>query len=219
MYYAITKENKKMKIQEKFAFLKAGENRESFFRRISLFFPKSDYRYKKIEQAYNVTKDAFRDVKREGGDRYFEHIRAVCLILIDYLRVNDYELIIAALLHDIVEDCPSWTIERVRTLFGDRVACFVDYLTKPSKVDYPKKEEREHVYHYRFNNAPRDFFSIKLSDRFHNLFTLESCPKDKQERKIKETRLHYLVFAEKHFILYHEIIEVLESLEKERIPQ
>lgn len=85
-------------------------NRVIFFRIISGFFPTMDPRYKAIEMAYQDAKDAFREKYREGGERYFEHIRAVALILILYLRVRDYELIIAALLHDIVEDIPSWTI-------------------------------------------------------------------------------------------------------------
>ena len=99
-------------------FLKAAENRETFFKRISYFFPTLDPRYKLIEKAYNAAKDAFRGVFRDDNEtRYFEHIRAVTLILVDYLRVKNYEIIVAALLHDIVEDVPSWTIERVRAEF------------------------------------------------------------------------------------------------------
>lgn len=196
----------------KMEFLKGAENRESFFRRIALFFPKSDYRYLAIERAYNYAKDAFRDVEREGGGRYFEHIRAVALILIDYLRVKDYRLIIAALLHDIVEDCPEWTIERVRNEFGDYVAYLVDYLSKPDKADYPTKEARDHAYHERFENAPREFFLIKLADRLHNIITLASCPKEKRLRKLDETVNFYMSYAEEHFILYHELLEAMENV-------
>lgn len=107
------------------------ENRETFFRRIERFFPTLDPRYKAIERAYNDAKTAFHEKYREGGERYFEHIRAVALILIDHLRVKNHTLIIAALLHDIVEDCPEWTIPRVSIEYGEEVALLVEWLTKP----------------------------------------------------------------------------------------
>lgn len=204
---------RKRNFLSRFPFLKAAENRDSFFKRIEMLFPKSDYRYIQIERAYNTAKDAFRGIKREGGDRYFEHIRAVALIIIDYLRVSDFEIIIAAILHDIVEDIPSWTIERVRLEFGDRVALLVDYMTKPSKERFGSKEEVNRIYHNRFRVAPRDFFIIKLADRLHNLLTLDDCPKEKQERKIEETKIYYLPYAEQNIILFHEINEAIQILE------
>jgi (p)ppGpp synthase/HD superfamily hydrolase len=110
-------------------FLKAAENRESFFRRIALIFPTLDPRYRLIERAYNDAKEAFRGVNREGGERYFEHIRAVALIVIDHLRVRDADVIVAALLHDIVEDRDDWTVDRVQDAYGERVALLVEYLS------------------------------------------------------------------------------------------
>jgi (p)ppGpp synthase/HD superfamily hydrolase len=202
------------KILERMPFLAAAENRESFFKRITLFYPRSDHRYIEIKRAYNSAKDAFRGIEREGGERYFEHVRAVALILIDYLRVKDYRLIVAALLHDIVEDIPSWTIERVRQEFGEYVAYLVDYLTKPPVAEYGSKEERDHAYHFRFRSAPREFFLIKLPDRFHNVITLGYCTPEKRKRKIEETRNYYLGYAEEHLILYHEMLEALEEVEK-----
>ena len=200
-------------LKERMPFLSAAENRESFFRRIALIFPESDDRYQAILRAYNDAKDAFRGKPREDGQRYFEHLRAVALILIDYMRIDDHELIIAALLHDIVEDIPSWTIGRVREGYGNRVAKLVDYLTKPAKSHYPNKEERISVYHRRFRKAPREFFLIKLSDRLHNLLTLAACPPEKRARKIAETKEHYVHYAELHFFLLHEIEEALAEAE------
>lgn len=197
-------------------FLKVAENRETFFRRISFFYPKLDPRYQLIQKAYNDAKDAFRGLYRDDQEtRYFEHIRAVTLILIDYLRITDHEMIIAALLHDIVEDIPSWTIGRVQAEFGERVAFLVEYLTKPPKDEYTSKEERDRVYHSRFRFAPREFFLLKLADRFHNVITLWNCDEEKRKRKIEETRKYYLPHAEDHFILYHELHEAIEALEKQ----
>ncbi len=195
-------------------FLYASENRETFFKRISFLFPTSDPRYKKIVEAYDDAKDAFREISRDDGERYFEHIRAAVLILIDHLRVKDYKLIIALLLHDIVEDIPSWTIERVRNKYGEEVALMVEYMTKPPLENFVSKVERDEAYHSRFEYAPREFFLLKLSDRLHNLITLKGCTPDKQKRKIEETKRYYLPYAEKHYILYHEIIEAIDLCEK-----
>lgn len=192
-------------------FLSAAINREKFFALISTFLPTLDPRYKLIEQAYQDAKDAFRDKVREEGVRYFEHLRAVTLILIIYLRVRDHIIIIAALLHDIVEDCPSWTIERIRKKYGEEVALLVEWMTKPK--GYKSDTERDEVYHRRFGFAPREFFLIKLADRFHNLVTLNYCPLEKRIRKIEETKRYYLQYAEKHFILLHEIEEALDNIQ------
>ncbi len=200
-------------------FLTAAENRESFFKRISYFFPALDPRYKEIERAYNTVKDAFRGKYRDDGKtRYFEHIRAVVLILIDYLRVKNHHVIIAGLLHDIVEDTPSWTIDRVRLEFGEEVALLVEYMTKPEKTTASKKE-RDAIYHFRFRSAPREFFLIKLADRLHNVLTLWNCTLEKRRRKIEETRMHYLPYAEEHMILYHELEQALSLLEVEDPPK
>ncbi len=185
-------------------FLKSAENRETFFARIKRLFPYSDQRYILIERAYDTAKDEFKQFYRESGERYFEHLRRVTIIAIDYLYVTNYHMIAACLLHDIVEDIKSWTVEKVRLSFGEEVACLVDWLTKTDKT----------IYHERFINAPREFFLIKLPDRLDNLLTLWDCSPAKVRRKIKETRGHYLPFAKKHLILPHEIEKALLELEK-----
>lgn len=194
--------------------IQQAETRESFFRRIASFLAPMDPRYKAIKKAYDDAEEAFSDKKRESGDRYFEHLRAVAIIVLDYLRVKDYVIIIAVLLHDIVEDIPSWTIEKVRAEFGDKVALLLDYSSKPSAKDYPSREERLRVYHKRFENAPRDFFLIKLPDRLHNLLTMWPFSPERRAEKIEETKRHYLPFAEKHIILIHELEAAIAELEQ-----
>lgn len=180
--------------------LKAAENRETFFRRVIKFYPASDWRYKLIEKAYNDAKDAFRKKKRDSGERYFEHLRAVTLIVMDYLMISDYIIICAALLHDIIEDCPEWTYERVRKEYGEDIAHWVDWMTKP--------------YYKKLQNAPRIFFIIKLADRLHNMITIWSCAPKKIQRKIIETEQLYLSYAAKEIVLYHEILEAVNIAKK-----
>lgn len=181
-------------------------DREAFFRRISCFFPKTDYRYLMIEKAYNTAKDEFRHIFRDTGERYFEHLRCSTLIMIDWLYVADWRLITAELLHDLVEDIPSWTIERVRREFCEEVAELVDWMTKP--------KGNSSYYFTRLSNAPRSFWLMKLPDRLHNLMTLWGCSSEKIERKIKETREIFLPHAQRELILAHEIDEAMELLEK-----
>lgn len=200
--------------ERRMPFLVAAENRQTFFDRVQTFLPTLDPRYRIIERAYNDAKEAFREVLREGGERYFEHLRAVALILIVYFRVRDYELIVAALLHDIVEDRSDWTIERVRIEYGDRVALLVEWMTKPSEDQFGSKRKRDAWYHERFRLAPRDFFLIKLADRYHNLATLWAKSAEDRQRKLDETKTYYLPHAEEQLILLHELEEAIAELEK-----
>lgn len=197
------------------AFLTATQNRETFFRLIATIYPTLDPRYKLIEKAYDDAKGAFRGKHRESGERYFEHLRGVTLILILYLGIRDHRLIIAALLHDIVEDCPDWPTERVVKEYGEEIALLVQWLTKPSlEFCGGNKEKVDEIYHERFEFASREFFILKLSDRLHNLITLWGCSKEKRTRKIIETHVHYLPWARKHLILHREIDAALEILER-----
>ncbi|SRR6056297_3606932 len=193
-------------------------NRESFFNIIATIYPTLDWRYKVIEKAYNEAKKAFQGKERVSGERYFEHLRAVALIVILYLRIRDYRLIAAALLHDIVEDCEDWTIERVVQEFGEEIAKIVEWMTKP-KETFPQSEDYIRVYHERFAVAPRKFFLIKMSDRLHNLLTIWPLGPEHIRKKITETKRYYLRYAEEHFILIHELEAALEELEERRLTQ
>jgi (p)ppGpp synthase/HD superfamily hydrolase len=193
--------------------LKEAEDRETFLRRISSFLPPTDPRHQLIIEAYNDAKDAFRDIKRSSGQRYFEHLRGVFLIQFDYLRIRDHVDLIAGMMHDMPEDIRSWPIERVQLKYGNEVAMLVDYASKPSKEEYPDETERLAVYHKRFEYAPRKLWGIKLPDRLHNLLDMWSFSPEKIAIKIEETKRYYLPYAEKHGILIHELEEAISELE------
>ena len=188
--------------------LKSSYDRESFFDIVGSIYPTLDWRYKMIEKAYKDAKKAFKGHFRDSGERYFEHLRAVALIVILYLRVRDYRLIVVALLHDIVEDRPEWTIERVAKEYGEDIAVLVEWCTKPGG------ENSTRIYHERFALAPREFFLVKMADRLHNLLTMWTLEKDHIRKKVEETRIHYLPYAEEHFILIHELEAILQKLEE-----
>ena len=194
--------------------LASAENRESFMERIGRMYPTSDVRYMLIAKAYEIAKSAFRQKLRDNGeDRYFEHLRFVALIIIDVLRIRDADIITAALLHDIVEDIPGWTVDRVAKEFNEAVSNYVWWLSKPEEKPYGSKAMRDRAYHERFHRAPRAVIIIKLADRLHNLCTMWNIARDKMLRKIQETRDFYFQFAVSEIILIEEIEEQLDLLE------
>jgi (p)ppGpp synthase/HD superfamily hydrolase len=191
-------------------------DRKGFFQLVDQRFPRGSAEYQLIERAYNTAKNAFRSHEREGGERYFEHLRAVALILMVHMRIRDANIIAASLLHDIVEDIDDWSQDRIAVEFNRVVAQLVWWVTKPDVLEYEgDKEARNRAYHQNLNLAPREAIMIKLADRLHNLITLWDVDAEKQRRKVRETQDFYLSLAEKEIILIHEIeqalIEIMNS--------
>jgi guanosine-3',5'-bis(diphosphate) 3'-pyrophosphohydrolase len=145
--------------------------------------PKADVRL--IERAYETAAYWHREQKRRSGDPYITHPLAVATILAE-LGMNT-ETICAALLHDTVEDTP-YTLTELRGEFGEDVAALVDGVTKLDKVKYGESAEAETV-RKMVVAMSRDIrvLVIKLADRLHNMRTLRWLPRDKQERKSRET--------------------------------
>jgi GTP diphosphokinase / guanosine-3',5'-bis(diphosphate) 3'-diphosphatase len=138
-----------------------------------------------VERAYEVAAYWHRDQKRKSGDPYITHPLAVATILGE-LGMNT-ETICAALLHDTVEDTP-YTLVELRGEFGEDIAALVDGVTKLDKVKYGDSAEAETV-RKMVVAMSRDIrvLVIKLADRLHNMRTLRYLPREKQERKARET--------------------------------
>ncbi|MEV5754283.1 bifunctional (p)ppGpp synthetase/guanosine-3',5'-bis(diphosphate) 3'-pyrophosphohydrolase [Actinoallomurus sp. NPDC052308] len=145
--------------------------------------PKADVRT--VERAYDVAAHHHRHQKRKSGDPYITHPLAVATILAE-LGMNT-ETLCAALLHDTVEDT-NYTLDQLRSDFGDVIAALVDGVTKLDKVKYGEAAEAETV-RKMVVAMSRDIrvLVIKLSDRLHNMRTLRYLPRPKQERKARET--------------------------------
>lgn len=203
--------------QDRMPFLSGAETRNTFLHRIAMFLPTRDARYQKIARAYDTAEEVFDGSKRDSGERYFEHLRAVALILIEYLEVQDVDIIVAALLHDIVED-KDWDVDRVHRDYGEQVALYLEYLSQPAADEFKSKTEAEYVYHSRLRVAPREVILIKLADRLHNLLTLEARPRAKQITKIEETDRYYMRRARLQLILLPELREVMALLREATTP-
>jgi GTP pyrophosphokinase len=186
------------------------ENRESFFARVSAQWPETTPQYALIERAYDTAKEALRGIEREEGVRYFEHPRDVAIILLDQLRSDDAYAICLALLHDVIEENPdAWSVERVRSEFGDIIASDIALLTKPK--DMEELMWCGLLYHASFWYAPRRVATVKLADRYHNLTTLRYCSLAKQLRKREETRKNYLPLARYWNVLAYEMELLLDT--------
>ena len=164
---------------------------EPLIKTIRAHHPKADVRT--VERAYGVAAHWHKDQKRKSGDPYITHPLAVATILAE-LGMNT-ETICAALLHDTVEDT-AYTLNELRSEFGEEVAALVDGVTKLDKVKYGASAEAETV-RKMVVAMSRDIrvLVIKLADRLHNMRTLRYMPRDKQERKSRETLEIYAPLA------------------------
>ena len=102
-------------------------------------------------------------------------------------------MIIAALLHDVVEDSHT-SLDQIELLFGPRVAALVDQLTKfggSLKKFKLSAAENQH----KLTNGSKEAIRIKLADRLHNMRTISSLSLDKQKRKAEETMRDYIPLA------------------------
>jgi GTP pyrophosphokinase len=164
---------------------------EPLVKTIRAHHPKADVRT--VERAYDVAARWHKDQKRKSGDPYITHPLAVATILAE-LGMNT-ETICAALLHDTVEDT-AYTLNELRSEFGEDVAALVDGVTKLDKVKYGASAEAETV-RKMVVAMSRDIrvLVIKLADRLHNMRTLRYMPRDKQERKSNETLEIYAPLA------------------------
>jgi guanosine-3',5'-bis(diphosphate) 3'-pyrophosphohydrolase len=145
--------------------------------------PKADLRL--VQHAYEVAEKAHTGQVRKSGDPYITHPLSVATILAELGM--DTTTLVAALLHDTVEDT-TLTLEAVTKGFGDEVAHLVDGVTKLDKVRFGDATEAETIRKMIIAMAqdPR-VLVIKLADRLHNMRTMRFLPPDKQARKARET--------------------------------
>lgn len=201
------------------------ENRKRFIARLAAL-KRSDRM--DIDMAYDIAKEAHRRFARDEGERYFEHLRAVALILIDECHIIEPDIIISALLHDSIEDTPimgnvflperEWRNTaryRLKKIFDYRVADTVIALTKP-RIDGVKTTKKEisqkKKYATQILGAPPEAGIIKMADRLHNLRTLTGTTKEKQRRQIRETYDFLIPLFEKiKFGIYASHAEILRK--------
>lgn len=184
-----------------------------------------------LEEAHEVARQAHEGQKRRSGEAYITHPIAVAQILAE-LGIGP-KTIIAALLHDTVEDT-EYTLEQCRAQFGAEVAMLVDGVTKLDKVKYGDSAQAETV-RKMIVAMSKDIrvLVIKLADRLHNARTWGFMPVESAQRKARETLEIYTPLAHRlgiqtlkweledlsFAVLHPKIYQEIENLVTQRTPQ
>ena len=140
-----------------------------------------------VKKAYKVAKTAHEGQYRQSGEDYIHHPLAVALILAE-LEL-DYFCIVAAILHDCIEDTIV-TKEEISETFGEQIAHIVEGVSKLTNLEFTSSSQQQ------ASNFQKLFFAmskdmrvmvIKLADRLHNMRTIDSVSPERQIQKAKET--------------------------------
>ncbi|WP_298262512.1 RelA/SpoT family protein [uncultured Lutibacter sp.] len=166
---------------------------------------------KEIRKAFDLSVEAHSSQRRKTGEPYIYHPIAVAKI-VAYEIGLDTTSIVAALLHDVVEDT-EYTIEDIERLFGENVARIVNGLTK---ISHLKKDQDASVQAENFRkmlltlNDDVRVILIKIADRLHNMQTMDAMPHEKQVKISSETLYIYAPLA--HRLGLYNIKTELENL-------
>lgn len=167
-----------------------------------------------MKQAFRLAFTAHDGMRRKGGDPYIYHPLEVARICVADIGLGP-TAVTAALLHDVVEDT-EYTLNDIRSLFGDKIVSIVDGLTKikefldkdknqkninSTEVDSQKQKDEARQ---KAINQQKIIFTlasdvrvilIKLADRLHNMRTLDSMPREKQIKISNETQTFFAPLA------------------------
>ena len=167
---------------------------------------------KLIRKAFDVAVDGHKNQRRKSGEAYVFHPISVAKIVASEIGL-DATSIASALLHDVVEDSPDYTISDIEQLFGETVARIVNGLTKISSLkkdkDISLQAENFRKMLLTLNDDVRVII-IKIADRLHNMQTIHSLREDKQIKIASETLYIYAPLA--HKIGLYNIKSDLEDL-------
>ncbi len=192
-----------------------------------------DINLENIRKAYEIANEAHKDQQRLSGEPYIVHPMEVAIILAN-LKMDE-TTIIAALLHDVVEDTPI-NLQKVKELFGEEVATLVDGVTKISSLKkHTKQKEQAETLRKMLLATIQDarVIIIKLADKLHNMRTIMFQPEHKQKYIAQEvldiyaplagrlgmskirSELEDLAFRVLHPEEYHSIVEHIKARRSE----
>jgi GTP diphosphokinase / guanosine-3',5'-bis(diphosphate) 3'-diphosphatase len=189
-----------------------------------------------IDKAFKVANEAHWDMRRNSGEPYIIHPINVARIVNQEIGLSS-KSVAAALLHDVVEDT-EWTLEDIEREFGPKISSIIDGLTKISGT-YNKENSSLQAENFRkmLMTLSDDIrvILIKISDRLHNMRTLDSMPEHKKMKIAGETiylyaplahrlglfaiktELEDLSFKYRHPRIYEEISKKIKTDEKKNL--
>ena len=151
----------------------------------------------RVREAYDFGAERHQGQKRVSGEPYITHPVAVADILAD-LKL-DADTLVAAILHDVIEDTPTAKAE-IATMFGQVVAELVDGVSKLDQIQFKNRQEAQaESFRKMLLAMVRDIrvIMVKLADRMHNMRTLGAMPTIKRRRIARETLEIYAPIAER----------------------
>ena len=157
-----------------------------------------------VRKAFEFANQAHKNVRRRSGEPYIIHPIEVAKIVVSDIGLG-CKSICAALLHDVVEDT-GYTVEDIRSLFGDKIASLVDGLTKIKTVldNEDRKGVTMSTESLQAENFKRILLTlnddvrvalIKMADRLHNCRTIEYMPEHKRDKILSETMFIFIPLA------------------------
>ena len=163
-----------------------------------------------IRKAFNLAVEAHKDMRRKSGEPYIYHPIAVARISAKEIGLGTTS-IVCALLHDVVEDT-EYSIKDIEDLFGKKVAQIIDGLTKIQDVFDKNVSMQAENFRKMLLTLSDDVrvILVKLSDRLHNMRTLDNMTKSKQLKIASETLYLYAPLA--HRLGLYSIKTELEDL-------
>lgn len=195
----------------------------------------SEAEFQELKAAYDFSATAHEGQKRQTGEPYFIHPCAVVNVLVD-LGFDDVSTLVAAFLHDVLEDTPV-TSDELEQKFGKEVLELVEGVTKLDKIKFVSAEDEQ------AENLRKMFFAmakdyrviiIKLADRLHNMRTLDALKPEKQIKIATQSLKIYAPLAGRlglSFVKceledlamrylypddYYELVEFIKTKSKER---
>lgn len=150
---------------------------------------------KLIKKAFTISLEAHKDMRRKSGEPYIFHPLAVAEICVEEIGLGTTS-IIAALMHDVVEDTDI-ELADIERMFGKKITRIIDGLTKIRGVfEYGTSQQAENFRKMLFTlSEDVRVILIKLADRLHNMRTLDSMPRNKQLKVANETIYLYAPLA------------------------
>ena len=164
----------------------------------------------RVIEAYRFAGHQHRDQRRRSGEEFISHPVSVATICAGLGL--DTETLVAALLHDTVEDT-AVSVDEIKQIFGAEVAALVDGVTKLDALAFKSRNEAQAENYRKMIVAMATDIRVillKLADRLHNMRTIGSMPKQKQVEKSRETLEIYAPIA--HRLGVHAIKWELEDL-------
>lgn len=157
----------------------------------------SQEEYDGVLKAFEFANEAHKGVRRRSGEPYIIHPISVAKIVVNEIGLG-YKSIVAALLHDVVEDT-EYTVDDIKRLFGEKIASLVDGLTKikaAMDTDGGGNLQAENFKRIILTlNDDVRVVLIKLADRLHNIRTIDSMPDYKKDKILSETMYLFVPLA------------------------